>query len=111
MDSRNLIEKGYTDTLDSIIVALCRDYLRRNEVLKTGDCSVRTAMEYKYINAIIYDAACEVVGVRDAVTYISEIGDRIGYASSQIDYVSESTYKQQKKEVKLNIARRLHLVD
>ncbi len=111
MDSRYLIEKGYTDTLDSIIVALCKDFERRSEAVKAGKCSVRTAMEYKYINAVIYDAASEIVGVRDAITYIGEIGERIGYAASGIDYVSESTYKQQKKEVKLNIARRLHLVD
>lgn len=111
MGTRNLTDGGYTDTLDAIIVALCKDYARREEALLLGECSRRTAMEYRYINARLYEAATEVVGICDGVTYIHEIGDRTGYARSKIDYVSESTYKLMKKEVKKRIARKLHLAD
>ena len=67
-------------------------------------------MEYEYINRRLREAAGEVVGV-DYRIYINEIGDKIGYAYSRVDGISETEYKERKKEVKLSIARKLHLLD
>lgn len=99
---------GYSSTLDALIVAMCADYLRREEAVKEGSISRRTEMEYKYLNYRIFDGASEVVGKEDALTYIYEIGRKIGYAKSKID-ISELTYKNNKLEVKINIAYKLHL--
>lgn len=104
------IEKGYTDTLDGVIVALCKDYCRRRESGSGIGYSKRTMMEYDYINSILTRAAAEIVGEGDADVMLAEIGDRIGYAYSAIEAVSESTYKTMKKEVKLNIAKKLHML-
>ncbi len=100
----------YTDTLDTLIVALCRDFGRREDAVLRGSCSKRTAMEYKYINHRLLDAANEIAG-RDGCIYINEIGKRLGYAYTAIEYISESSYKKIKKEVKINIAKKLHLID
>ena len=108
MGTRNI--SGYDDTLDGVIVALCRDFERRETAVGDGKCSTRTSMEYKYINSRLLGAAMEIVG-EDARAYIHEIGERVGYAYSAIDQISESTYKQAKKEVKLNIAKKLHMMD
>ena len=70
----------------------------------------RTLMEYEYLNRRISDAAKEVAG--DAyIIYIKEIGENVGYAQSAAEDVSEYTYKKVKKEVKINIAKKLHLID
>ena len=106
-----MIEYGYGDTLDNLIVAICRDYPRRKDAVIENRCSARCAMEYRYLNSGILRAAIEVAGETDGETYIYEIGEKIGYAYSRIDNVSESTYKKIKKEVKLNIARKLHFLD
>ena len=110
MGIRNLTNE-YTDTLDGIIVALCKDFSRREIAISENECSKRTAMEYEYINFRILLAACEVAGESQARKYIDEIGGRIGYAYSDVDEVCESTYKMTKKEVKINIARKLHMID
>lgn len=104
------IEHGYTDTLDGIIVALCRDFERREDAVNSNRYSRRTAMEYEYINRRLLDAAKELVG-EEARTYIIEIGERVGYAYSGIENASESTYKTVKKEIKKNIAKKLHMID
>lgn len=106
----NLISIGYRDTLDALVVAFCRDFFYRRDTVASGLCSTRTRMEYEYINGRIADAAREIVG-EDFELYIREIGESIGYAHSDVDYISESSYKKYKKEVKINIARRLHLLD
>ena len=105
------VENGYTDTLDGIIIALCRDYCSRRDKGVFDGYSRRTRMEYEYIDSILLRAAGEVAGESDAERIIAEIGERVGYAYSAIDGVSESTYKIMKKEVKLNIARKLHMLD
>ena len=109
----NMSEKsfGFTKSLDAIIVALCRDYDRRRESVARGSCTQRVAMEYKYLNYRMKEAACEVAGERYGLTYINEIGKRIGYAGTRVECVSESVYKIEKLEVKLAIARRLALLD
>ena len=105
------IENGYSDSLDGVIVALCKDYCRRREAGKSVSYSRRTRMEYEYINSILIRAAAEIVGEGNADVILSEIGDKVGYAYSAIEEVSESTYKIMKKEVKLNIAKKLHMLD
>ena len=99
---------GYTSTLDNIIVALCADYQRREDAIREGSVSRRTEMEYRYINYRIFDGVAEVVGADDALTYIYEIGRKIGYAKSKID-ISELSYKNNKLEIKINVACKLHL--
>ncbi len=101
---------GYRDTLDRLIVAFCKDYFFRKAVIESGESSKRTRMEYEYINGIIADAASEIVG-GDFEIYINEIGEMRGYAGSDAYGISESRYKQLKKEVKINIAKKLHLLD
>ena len=102
---------AYGETLDNLIVAICRDYTRRENAITDKCCSARTAMEYRYLNSSVLRAAIEVAGESDGRMYIYEIGEKIGYAYSSVEDVSEGTYKQIKKEVKRNIARKLHLFD
>ena len=94
-------------TLDTLIVALCADFERREERCEDR----RVAMEFKYLNARMLDAAAEIVGHRYAAIIIYEIGNRIGYAKSVVPDISESEYKRNKIAVKLNVARKLHLID
>ena len=105
------VENGYTDTLDGIVVALCRDYCYRRDRCAAAGYSRRTRMEYEYIDSILRRAAGEIAGESDAEKIITEIGERVGYAYSTVEGVSESTYKIMKKEVKINIAKRLHMLD
>ena len=100
-----------TPTVDAQVVALCADFRRRQEAIREQSVSHRTEMEYRYLNIKLTDAATEIAGERTARDYILEIGGRKGYACSELYYVSEATYKQQKQQIKLNIAKRLHLVD
>ena len=101
----------YSDTLDSVIVSLCRDYERRDHVVKEGGCSERTAMEYRYLNYRILEGVKEIVGETYAPIFIEEIGRRTGFAYTDVGYLSESAYKTAKQDVKLSIARKLHLFD
>lgn len=103
--------KNFPSSLDSLVIALCLDYTRRSEDILADKASKRTLMEYRYINYRMEDAAMEIVGVKGAELFIKEIGKKIGYAYSGIDFLSETAYKQQKREVKINIARKLHLLD
>ena len=98
------------DTLDELVVALCKDFTRRERLISNPATSHRTKVELKYMNYKIGEAAREVVG-DDFLAYVREIGEAIGYASSSVGEVSERTYKLKKAEVKANIAKRLHLTD
>lgn len=60
---------------------------------------------------MISEAAAEIVGAACAETFIKEIGKSIGYAKSEVDFMSEVTYKKYKGEVKYNIGRKLHICD
>ncbi|MBQ8720436.1 MAG: hypothetical protein IJY65_05325 [Clostridia bacterium] len=97
--------------VETLVVALCLDYERREEAMRVGSVSHRTDMEYRYLNFKIYDAAAEIVGERDACLFINEIGRKVGYAQSEIGAMSEAAYKIRKREVKVNIAKKLHLID
>ncbi len=102
---------GYTPTLDALVVALCRHYDRRATAVESERVTPRTGMEYKYLNYRIYEGAAEIVGERYASLYIDEIGKKTGYAATAHDAVSERVYKEEKQEVKINVARKLHLLD
>ena len=99
------------DTADELVVAFCRDFERRREAIKEGKLSHRTIVELKYYNYKILTAAREIVGERDAPSFISDIGNSVGYASSSLEYFSEAYYKMKKSEVKASIARALHITD
>ena len=99
------------DTLDALVVALCLDYDRRADAIARSSASHRTDTEYRYLNFKIFDAVAEISGDLLASAYINEIGRHIGYAKSEIDSVSEVTYKNYKRLMKENIAKKLHLVD
>lgn len=99
------------DTLDALVVALCLDYERRAKAIDLSSASRRTDIEYKYLNFKIYNAVAEISGDALAHTYINEIGNKIGYAKSEIDELSEVTYKNYKRLMKENIAKKLHLCD
>lgn len=103
-------DKGYTETLDLLIVAMCRDFFTRTRAIETKSCKRRTLMEYEYLNRTLIDATYEIVGEEYNI-YINEIGNKIGYAYSKVGGISETEYKARKKEVKINIAKKLHLLD
>ena len=115
MGGRNINEategEALVKSLSSVIVALCADYGRRESAILSGEISPRTKMEYKYINHNIYEGAAEIVGERFARLYIDEIGYKVGYAYTAHPAVSETEYKLEKRAVRENIARRLHLWD
>jgi len=102
---------GYTPSLDGLVVALAKDYIRRSNAIKEESSGKRTLMEYRYINCRMEEAAAEIVGDRLATVFIEEIGEGVGYAGSRVDCMTEPQYKRRKLDVKLNIARKLHLLD
>jgi hypothetical protein len=97
-------------TLDKLVGAFCADYGRRREAISEGSVGIRTEMEYKYLNHRIFEGAAEIVGSELAELYIDEIGRNVGYANSKNPASCEAGYKREKREVKLSIARKLHLV-
>ena len=104
-------KKSDSECLDRLIVALCRDYDRRKRAITASSVGKRVRMEYAYLNARILEGAGEITGGALAEKMITEIGNGTGYAYSDLECLSEATYKRYKKEVKKNIARRLHLCD
>lgn len=105
-----LYERVIPASVDAVVVALCADYKRRARAIKSRSVSHRCEMEFKYLNYRILEGAMELVG-DDAEELIRDIGEKIGYARSSLDSYSETTYKNRKKEVKINIAKKLHLID
>ena len=98
------------DSFDSLVVALCADFERRERAIGEGKLAPRVEMEYRYFNHKIYNAAAEVVGASDALLYIADIGSRRGYAYSRVEELSDTTYKKRKAAVFNNIATSLYLV-
>ena len=98
------------DSLLKLIVAICDDYERREALIRSMLLPRRVDMELRYWNYKVLDATVEVVGESNAEMFIKEIGNKIGYAKTSIEDLSESTYKIYKREVVENIARRLYLV-
>ena len=97
------------ESLDLLIVALCADYQRRKEVIENRSAQRRVDTEFRYLNFKIYDAVSEIVGEELAELFIYEIGNRVGYAKSEVESMSESTYKIYKKRVKDNLSVKLYL--
>lgn len=104
-------ERSGERLLDSLITAICADYGRRKEALEQCLVGRRVRMEYAYMNSRVFEGAGEISGGALAEIFIREIGEGIGYASSAVSVMSESTYKTYKKEIKRNIARKLKLID
>ena len=96
-------------TLDAVIIALCADYARRAAAIEDGRIPFNVIMEYRFLNYRILNAAMEAAGERDAMSFVNELGKRRGYVDSET-YLSESVYKNRKKEVKENIAKKLSFI-
>ena len=96
-------------TLNSVIVSLCADYQRRSIVIEKKNAPFNVIMEYRFLNYRMLDAAMEIAGERDALSFITEIGKKTGHTNSDT-YICEALYKSRKKEVKANIARKLSLL-
>ena len=101
--------KNLKDTLDGLIVALCADYDRREEIILGRMAQRRVDNELRYINFKIFDATAEIVGEGRAADFIREIGQRIGFVNAADHYMSEGTYKHYKALVKENLVRKLYL--
>lgn len=101
-------EKVMPKAVDRLVVALCADYFRRKRLIERGGAPYTVIMECRYLNYRIFDAAFQIVG-GNAEPFIRDIGEGVGYASSSITGLSESTYKKWKGEVKRSIAKRLSL--
>ena len=101
--------KALDDTLDWLVRALCADYQRRELLILKKDAERRVDNELRYLNFKVFDAVAEVVGEGRADVFITEIGRSIGYAKTRVDCFSEGMYKQYKKFVKENIAKKLYL--
>lgn len=110
MGAGNVNRDNLDAALDLLVVAICQGFEERRRAIESGSYGKRTLMEYEYINRRVAEAAREIVGF-DYDIYINEIGNKIGYAKSEVCDVCETEYKRLKKEVKLNVARRLHLFD
>ena len=94
----------------ALVVAICADFERRRELIEKGNIPRRVEMELRYLNVKIYDAAAEIVGDDNAEQFINEIGNKVGYAKTEVWDMSEYTYKCYKNEVTRNIAKRLYLI-
>ena len=101
--------KALLDSLDMVVRAMCLDYSRREKIILSGMAERRVDNELRYINFKIFEATSAVVGEGKAALFISEIGKSIGYANSDVEYMSEGLYKKYKSEVKHNIAKNLYL--
>lgn len=102
--------RNVESTVDSLVIALCLDYERRAEAILKRTAPKRTDTEYRYLNFNIYEAAAEIVGERQAEIYIKEIGTRTGYAHTAIPFSGEVQYKTNKRLIKDNVAKKLHLI-
>lgn len=96
--------------LDKILIALCADYQRREEIIRRKSAPYNVIMEYRFLNYRIMNATIEIAGSRDAISFIKDIGENVGYADSELWLLSETIYKERKREVKLNILKRLSLM-
>ena len=103
-------EEVMCEGLEKIIKSLCADYTRRALVLECRSAPFNVIMEYRFLNYRIMNAAIEIAGPRDARRFIKDIGEEIGYATTDLWLLSETEYKQRKIQVKNNIAKRLSLM-
>lgn len=106
MSNANIMPKG----IENVIIALCADYFRRAEIIEKRSAEFNVIMEYRFLNYRMINAAIEVAGPRDAISFIKDIGLENGYATTDVSLLSERAYKTRKTEVRNNIARRLSLM-
>ena len=104
------IGESFSPSLDLLVVALCADYERREALIYSRSLPSRVEAEYRYLNAKIRCAAEEILGEGIAPIMIKEVGERIGYAKTELGGMSEKSYKTKKHALKLKIAKRLHLL-
>lgn len=105
--------ENYGKSLTLLVKALCADYPRRARIIaKNGSDrrSRRLAMECAYFNRRIFEAVSEITGADLAEIFIREIGEGTGYAKSEVTVLSESVYKEYKREARAAIAKKLHLL-
>ena len=102
-------DKNAERLVDDIVIALCADYERRKCAIRENSVPKRVRMEYLYINARMLTAAAEAVGQACAEKLIYEIGKKVGYANSELEHLSELSYKAVKQRAKRRIARGLYL--
>lgn len=95
--------------IDEIVIALCGDYSRRDAAIREMSVPRRVRMEYVYINTRLLVAASEICGFASAERLIEEIGGRVGYAKSELESISETSYKALKSRAKRRIAKALYL--
>jgi hypothetical protein len=105
------MKRNKSATLTAIAKALCADYERRKNCVNDQTVSRRVRMEYVYLNNKLIEAAGEICGARFAEAFINEIGGGIGYAYSEVECMSETTYKNYKSSICDNIIRKLYLSD
>lgn len=99
-------------SLSAVLEALCLDYDRRRLAIAQGRLSRRVLHEYRYLNDRILYAAFSVTGdIELSHVYIREIGERIGYAYTVLEEVSEITYKRRKALIRRRILEELRLLD
>ena len=97
-------------SLDALVIAICLDYKRRAEAIEKRSAPKRTDTEFRYLNFNVFEAVAEIVGEKYAEAYIEEIGERVGYAKSKVAFSSEAGYKNTKRLIKNNLAKKLHLI-
>ena len=109
MNRRKIKNKSDEARLNDVITALAADYDRRKRAITEERLPRRVLMEYAYINTRMLAAAGEIAGIYLAEIIIREIGSKTGYANSEIDCVSELSYKRIKQKAKRQIAKALYL--
>ena len=105
------IDQAMPPALELLIMALCADYTRREQVIAEGRANYSIIMEYRILNYRIFRAASEIAGPVDAKVFINEIGSGVGYATSSLFRMSERIYKRRKQQIKFNIAKQLCLYE
>ena len=99
-------------SLSVLLEALCLDYDRRRIAIAQGKLSRRVLHEYRYLNdRILYAAYSVTADTETAQIYIREIGARIGYAYTELEQISEITYKRRKALIRRRILEELRLLD
>ncbi len=97
--------------IEGVAISLCADYFRRKKCIAERTVGKRVRMEYSYINAKVLDAAAGIVGTALAEIFIWEIGRCIGFARSEVNTMSELTYKTKKAKIKEEILRNIYYID
>ena len=109
LQGEEMSKPGIESSLDRLVVALCADYERRARLIREGGIPLRMLSELSYLNMKILEGA-EEEAYCDGMVFISEIGAKVGYVNSELDFMSESTYKRRKAQVKQSIAKKLYLI-